>query len=136
MFFSWLFNIDGGISDDEPETYKLDLTTGVISSIEIKFNEGCRGCVKARFKLNGSVIHPSGGDGYIVGNAESIISDVSIPLKNNNPNLQLEFSSPNASYDHDIIIRINVVTEEEANAVLSLLERINSALDTDNISEA
>ena len=129
MLFTWNITVQAGTPDTSPKVEKLDLLIGLIKEIRIRFLAGCHGTVKVRLINSGAVIMPSGTNQYVIGDDEEITADMNYALVAGSQFLNFEASSPNATYDHTIAIRINILTTIDTEDIVKLLKQITTALD-------
>lgn len=131
MLFTWDITVTAGTPDASPKTQSLSLITGILTDIEVHFPDGPNGTVKVQFLESGSVIAPSGANQYITGNDEVVTAVLNRKLPETSPTLTFSASSPTATYDHVITVRINIDTPAVLVDITDLVTQIAKALDTE-----
>jgi len=125
MSYAWDINVPAGTSESSPVTQILKLHKGVITKIEIKFPPGVHGTVKVRIFRWEAPLVPLNRDGWITGDGETVRYNLYYDLNQEPYWLKFLAVSPNATYDHMITVRIEVLPKEIALTAVLLNKLIN-----------
>ena len=114
MLFAFPITIPAGTTENNPVTKTLTLDVGVITKISVEFPEGCHKLVKIQLLRDESVLVPQNGDTWLAGNGETIEGEIYYQF--DSPPYELKFLgiSPNCTFNHDIFIRIEILSADEA----------------------
>ena len=114
MLFAFPLTIPAGTTEDIPFTQTLTLDFGVITKISIKFPAGCHGLVQIQLLQNESVLIPLNGDTWLSGDDETVESEIYFQFNSEPYELKFLGISPNCSYDHTILVRVEILSADEA----------------------
>jgi len=126
MFFAWDISVTAGTAEATPKTQILKLTSGVITGVDVKFPSGCHGLVKVRLKHWEFQLMPLSRGEWITGDDEAVKMPTYFELATGPYELKFEGSSPDASYDHTVTVRVSVLPKAVASMVplIELLTRL------------
>jgi hypothetical protein len=113
MIYAFNITVPANTLTTAPLKQALDLIFGKITTVEIRFQAGCKGMVKVKLFQGNSTIAPINDEGYIIGDDETVPLELDYILKSSKQ-ITFNASSQATTYDHIITVRINVQTEEEA----------------------
>lgn len=108
MLYSFSATIPANTTDASPLKQKLPLTAGKITYIDVTFPAGCNGLVKVRIFRQGSQIVPLSSAQYLIGNAQTIRSDMNETMATGTFELEFQGSSPTSGYPHTLQIGVNL----------------------------
>lgn len=114
MLFSFPITIPANTPANNPTTQTLKLDLGVITTVGIRFAAGCHGMVQVRLLKDESILVPLNKDTWLNGDDETVNNDVYYEFTSTPYELKFVGSSPGTTYDHTVLVRINVLSAEEA----------------------
>jgi len=104
--YSEVLNVPANTSEDSPVSLDIKIKQRYISHMEIGFPDGCNYKVKVRIQYGIKVFWPERVGTWIIGNNETIRWDERFTMPSINETLTVYGISPEATYDHDVVIRI------------------------------
>ncbi len=114
MLFFFQITIPAGTTEDNPVNQTLTLDFGVVTKISIKFPAGCHGLVQIQLLQDESVLIPLNKDTWLSGDDETVESEIYYQF--GSPPYELKFLgiSPGTTYPHTILVRIEILSADEA----------------------
>ena len=114
MLFAFPLTIPANTPEGMPFTQVLTLDFGVVTKISIKFPAGCHGLVQVQLLQNESVLVPQNGDTWLSGDDETISMEIYFQFNSEPYELKFLGISPTTTYDHTILVRIEILSADEA----------------------
>jgi len=114
MIYTASLSVPAKTAEDSPVGTELEIKEQIITKFELHFPSGCASLVKARVCYGPKVIWPQPEDAWLSGNDETISFPEHYALPEIPCVLRFEACSPEADYDHSIILRLGTVPEEAA----------------------
>lgn len=127
MFFAWDITVSAGTAEASPKTQALKLSAGVVTSVDIKFPSGCHGLVKVRLKHWEFQLMPLSRGEWVTGDDEAVRMPTYFELPKGPFEVKFEGSSPDASYDHTVTVRVSVLPKSVA-SMIPLIEILTKVL--------
>lgn len=126
MLYIWHLTVTAGTAQTSPAEQKVKSRTGVITKIDVKFPRGCHGLVFATVSHRLTQLMPFNAKGGAAGDDETVSGVYFWELKRGQTELTLSAWSPDATYDHVITFRVNVLPKRVATMipVIDLLTRL------------
>lgn len=106
--------VPAGTPENSPVEAVFEIWEDVITRVDILFPAGVHNEVYVALFYGEEQILPSVRGEWITGNNETVSIDTSILLPDRPSYITVKAISPNANYDHTILIRINTANREEA----------------------
>lgn len=131
MLFVDTFTVPAGTLEASPIERELPLAHGIIHLAEVVFLDGPENEVHVALSRGIHRFAPSHPDGSIVGNAEAVPASLFEPIEESPYFVIINAWSPNADYDHEITVRINMLLREEliqTRPEAGILQRIGKLL--------
>ena len=131
MLFVDTFTVPAGTTAAAPVERELAVAHGIIHLAEVVFLDGPEDEVHVTLSRGLHQFAPSHPDGSVVGNAEAVPASLFEPIVEPPYFIIIRAWSPQADYDHEITVRINMLLREEllpANPERGLLQRIGKLL--------
>lgn len=122
MYYNFAITVPAGTAQASPKTETLELTKGIIHRVEVEFHAGCKGYVSCRLKHHLHQLYPTNPQGVFSTDNYAIPIDDYFELKAEPYSLKFEGWSPNATYDHEIIIRVGVLSDKTSLLLLHTLQ--------------
>ena len=114
MLYEKALTVPAGTPETAPAEVDLHLTVGVITQIGAQFAPGAAWTVSAYIRQGLHQIWPTNPDGKARGDDSVVASDEYYELAGEPDLVTLGAYSPDASYDHEIIFRLEVTPYEIA----------------------
>ena len=114
MLYAKTLRVPAHRAESTPAVADLNLTDGVITSIEVEFQFGCNGLVSAYVLQGLHQIWPTNPDGRARGNGAVVRSSEHLDLHGLPDTVTLCGYSPDCAYLHDIGFRIEITPREIA----------------------
>ena len=114
MLFAFPLTIPANTPEGMPFTQVLTLDFGVVTKISIKFPAGRHGLVQVQLLQNESVLVPQNGDTWLSGDDETISMEIYFQFNSEPYELKFLGISPGTSYPHTILVRIEILSADEA----------------------
>lgn len=126
MLYIWHVTVTAGTVQTAPAEEKVKVRTGVITKIEVKFPRGCHGLVYATVSHRLTQLLPFNAKGGAAADDETVSGEYFWELKKGQTELALRCWSPDATYDHTITFRINILPRKVATMipVIDLLTKL------------
>ena len=126
MLYIWHLTVTAGTEEKAPAEEKVTTRSGVITKLEIKFARGCHGLVYATISDSLTQLLPFNAKGGAAADDETVGGAYFWELLKSKPELILRAWSPDATYDHKITFRVNILPQKVATMipVIDLLTRL------------
>lgn len=95
-------------TDKTPQVLVVPLLGGYLRSVSVMFYDGCLLAVGVKLKSYGSLIIPTNGGGWIIGNNERLEFYPSIMLSGPDYHVEVETCNYAVDYSHTVNIRLEV----------------------------
>ena len=113
MLFNDTFTVPAGTPESAPVSRELKVAHGIIHLVEIVFLDGPENEVHVVLRRGLHRFVPSSPDSSIVGNADAVPVSLFEPVEESPFAIIIEAWSPDADYDHEISVRVNMLLREE-----------------------
>lgn len=128
--YSEKLTIPAGTSESAPKSLSFTIKQRFITKMEVGFPDGCNYLVKAKIQYGIKQFWPEDPDTWLIGNNETISWEERYEMPSINEELTVFGASPDASYPHDIVIRIMTLPkgfyflETLLNGLINLFKRM------------
>ncbi len=114
MFYEFVLTVPAGTPATAPEELECDLDYGIITLAEVSFPPGPRRYVYVCIDDKLHQVWPTNPEGTFRGDNWTIRFTARHPLLETPYMLKLRGWSPDATHDHDITVRFEILPPEEA----------------------
>ena len=128
MFYDFAIVVTAGTPATAPIEQKLKLTHGVIHRVEVEFYPGVERTVSLSLYHGGHQLYPTNPEGKFSTNGYTIAFDDFYELTAAPYLLKARAYSPNAIYDHTIVVRIGLIESEVALSMLKVAKGLTKFL--------
>ncbi len=125
------FTVPAGQAANPPLTRTLELAHGIIHQVEVVYLDGPENEVNIIVRRALHQIMPTNRAGSVVGNNGTVRAILFHPLEEPPYEVQIDAWAPNASYDHEVVVRIHILPREilmPPMPQLGILDRIGRTL--------
>jgi len=99
--------VPAGTQFTSPVEEHVHLEEDYITRVEVQFPAGVHNEVYVALFYGEQQIFPSTKGQWVTGNNETVGADVTIPLYDRPTKVTIRAASPNADYDHTVLVRIS-----------------------------
>lgn len=109
MFYEWIFTISAGTEEADPTKEPLQMDSGVIVGMSVYNPPGAQRLCRCNIREELSVLWPGNKAAYIATDGQEVNWREHYPLKSPGHRLILHAWNIDDTYDHDLVVRINVL---------------------------
>ena len=109
MFYDFAILIPAGTTEAAPKEETLKLTYGIIHRVEVEFTPGCHRYAFVRIYKDEHQLLPTNPDQAFASDGHTIVIDEHEELFYPPYTLVVRGYSPEADYDHTIIVRVGIL---------------------------
>lgn len=129
MRYSYEFIVPAGTPVSVPYQERVKLNVGTLTSVEVRFLAGCH--LRVTFRLRDGLLSliPAAENPALTGNDDLYKIPMSYRMASKPYELILEGTSEGCSYDHKLIVSLDVAEDEPLDklSLISILEHLESA---------
>jgi len=109
VFYDFAITVPAGTAETSPKEERLKLSKGIIHRVEVEFYPGCRRYVEVVIFHGNYQLYPTNRPGAFSTDGYTIAFDDYYELPAETNELVVSCWSPDADYDHVIVVRIGVM---------------------------